>query len=132
MKKIYLLLLLILTCFFSCQQEPKLEIVNQEDLDKKLPHKYMKVFYSTENLDLKPCQDLNFEFNQVEVIKLSQSDFDKIKDALTNLKLHPKQEMMDADLGIELEGRKYCVNHLGQLFRNGRKLQENADLVYLI
>lgn len=133
MKKIYLLLLLLITCLFAaCQQEPKLEIVNQEDLDKKLPNPYIKVFFSTENLSLKPCQDLNFDFDQVEVIKLSSSDFEKIRQGLTDLKLNPKQEIMDADLGLELEGRKYCVNHLGQLYRNGRKLQDNADLVYLI
>lgn len=123
----------ILSIFMiSCEEKETFAILSDNDLETHLPHEYIKVNYSTENLDLKKCNDLTFTFEDVEIVKISKSDFLTIKDGLSKSKLNPLQLTNDVDFAAEYNGKKYCMNHLGQLYSNTRKLVDNADLVYLI
>lgn len=126
-------LLFFLSIFMiGCEEKESYSILSDKDLDAHLANEYIKVNYSIDNLDLKKCNDLEFKFEDVEVVKISKSDFLTIKEGLNKSKLNPLQLTNDADFMAEYNGKKYCMNHLGQMYRNTRKLVDNADLVYLI
>jgi len=128
----YFLIFIALSLLVSCENEQSITIKSQEELDSLYTNKYMKINFDSENLDLKSCDQLNFSFENVEVLKLSQTEFEALKKDLRDLKLNPKQENQDADLMVEIDGVKYCMNHLGQMYRNNRKLVDNPDLVHQI
>lgn len=126
-------LLFFLSIFMiGCEEKESYPMLSDKDLDAHLENEYIKINYSTDNLDLKKCNDLNFKFEDVEIVKVSKSDFLTIKEGLSKSKLNPLQLTNDADFVAEYNGKKYCMNHLGQIYRNTRKLVDNADLVYLI
>lgn len=126
-------LLFFLSIFMiGCEEKESYSILSDKDLDAHLANEYIKINYSIDNLDLKKCNDLEFKFEDVEVVKISKSDFLTIKEGLNKSKLNPLQLTNDADFMAEYNGKKYCMNHLGQMYRNTRKLVDNADLVYLI
>lgn len=131
MRKISLLLTLIFL-ITSCSKEVVLDIKSQEDIDKNIANSYIKVSYDYENLDLKNCNDFVFEFKDVEVIKLRKSDFDEISKGLINSKLSSVQTTTGSDFSLEYRGYKFCMNHLGNIIRNNRRMNDDQDLGYLI
>lgn len=124
--------LFFLFAFFSCQEEAPVVIRNEADLKQLITHDYLKISYHTDDLSLKKCSDLSFGFDDIEVIKISQSNFEDILTGLEKAKLSPSQTNNEVDFKVEYNGRTYCLNHLGQLYRNNRKLVDDPQLVYLI
>lgn len=126
------LVFIILVLLISCKKEVVLAINSQEDLDKNITNSYIKVAYDTESLDMKTCNDFSFEFKDVEVIKLSKFDFNSISEGLIKSKLNSNQNLSGVDFYVEYRGYKFCLNHLGNIIRNNRKMEDNPELAYLI
>lgn len=132
MKNLYILFYLFLFFILSCDSVETLPIKNESDLNNALENEYIKVAFQSEDLHLKKCEDFNFTFDEVEIVKLSKSDFMTIKNGLKEAKLNSLQVSNDVDLLVEYQGVRFCMNHLGEMLKNNRKLQNNPDLVYLI
>lgn len=130
--KNFILFILLIVLSISCNKEIVLDIKSQEDLDEKISNSYIKVAYNSESLDLKKCDEFTFEFKDVEVIKLSKSDFTTISEGLINSKLNSVQNVPGSDFYLEYRGYKFCVNHLGNVIRNNRRMNDDLDLVHLI
>lgn len=128
----YSLLLTIIFVISSCSKEVVLDIKSQEDIDKNITNSYMKISYDFENLDLKNCDDFEFEFKDVEVIKLNKSEFNEISEGLIQSKLSSVQTISGSDFSLEYRGYKFCLNHLGNIIRNNRRMNDDQDLSYLI
>ena len=126
------LFLLILILMISCKKDVVFDIKSQEDLDKNITNSYIKIAYDSENIEMKKCDDFNFEFKDVEIIKLSKSDFGVISEGLLNAKLNSVQNIPGSDFYIEYRGYKFCLNHLGNIIRNNRKMNDNPELAHLI
>ena len=99
-------LLFFLSIFMiGCEEKESYSILSDKDLDAHLANEYIKVNYSIDNLDLKKCNDLEFKFEDVEVVKISKSDFLTIKEGLNKSKLNPLQLTNDADFMAEYNGK---------------------------
>lgn len=125
-----LLIILISFCLQSCQKQEECHIQSEEDLTKYFENDYIKVHFNTTEFKQQPCANLNFEFKDVTVVKLSEHKFKNFVNNLKSEKLDPLQIDSQFDLTMELQGVKYCLNNLGQIYRNKRKLIDNPDLVY--
>ncbi|MBF0596772.1 hypothetical protein [Faecalibacter rhinopitheci] len=132
MQKTFILFFLMIISICSCEENSIPTISNEEDLKKYIVNDYLKISYNTSDLYMINCADLSFSFENVEVLKISKSDYIDISKQLLNFKLSPSQTKSDIDFAIEYRDSKFCLNHLGSLYRNGRKLQSNADFVYRI
>ena len=125
--------ILLLGCsFFSCEENENYAIKNQNDLDLLLKNDYFKISYNTADLAGSDCVENMFSFDNIEVIKLKQKDFDEIKSSLSSARLDPLQTSVTSNLSLEYKGFKYCLNHFGELSRNNRRLEVDKELVYLI
>ena len=128
----YVMVFFALLALVSCADDSTIEIKTQEDLERLLPNDYIKINYNSENLDLKNCDSLLFAFNDVQVVKVSKSEFQDISSKLISSKLKSVQNKGEADIIAEYRGYKFCMNSLGQVFRNNRALVDNPELVYAI
>jgi len=132
MSKTYILILLFsfTVCFQSCKKVEEYQINSEEDLTKYFEQNYIKVHFNSTDFKQQACTNLNFEFDDVTVIKVSESKFKNLIKNLKSEKLDPLQVDGQFDMTMEVQGVKYCLNNLGQIFRNKRKLIDNPDLVY--
>ncbi|HEY4539678.1 MAG TPA: hypothetical protein VIG94_06685 [Faecalibacter sp.] len=132
MKKLYALFFGCIALLYSCESVDHLTISNENELKNTLKNEYMKISFQSENLALKNCSDFQFTFDDVEIIQLSKSDYNAIKKGLKDSKLNSLQVSNEVDFLVEYQGERYCMNHLGQMFKNNRKLNDHPELVYLL
>lgn len=132
MKNSLVFVFLLSLSMFSCEENENYLINNQADLEQSIPNEFLKISYNPTDLESLDCSSNSFSFDQVEVVKIKKADFEKIKESLLSARLDPMQTVVTSNLTIEFRGFKYCLNHLGELSRNSRRLQINKDLVYQI
>ncbi|WP_322971003.1 hypothetical protein [Faecalibacter sp. LW9] len=132
MKNLYALFFGCIVLLYSCESVDHLTISNENELKNTLKNEYMKISFQSENLALKNCSDFQFTFDDVEIIQLSKSDYNAIKKGLKDSKLNSLQVSNEVDFLVEYQGERYCMNHLGQMFKNNRKLNDHPELVYLL
>lgn len=130
-KSYYTLLILLFSfCFYSCQTPEEYHIKSEEDLIKFFDKDYIKLHFNSTEFNQQACSNLNFEFDDVIVIKMTENEFKNLVNILKGEKLDPSQIDGQFDMTMEVQGVKYCLNNLGQIYRNKRKLIDNPDLVY--
>ena len=132
MKKLYALFFIFFTLMISCEKIDQPLITNEKELINALENEYIKIAYQSEDLELRNCVDFEFSFDEIEIIKISKSDFNTIKNGLKQAKLHSLQVTNQVDFFVEFQGERFCMNHLGEMFKNNRKLKDNPDLVHLL
>ena len=132
MSKSYFTLIIILFsfCFYACEKPEEYAINSEQDLIELFNQDYIKVHFKSQEFKQESCSNYTFKFEDVKVIKISESEFKSLISQLKVQKLDPLQVDSQFDLSIESQGVKYCLNNLGHIYRNNRKLNDNPDLVY--